>query len=119
MRFILAETPQRQQVRDNKQRLGEVRGEILDRAGNRVPGLRVRIESDDGSWSAERPRLGVDQADGTFRFDQLNRGRYRLKVLDAAGNVISQTIEGLTTNDVDEDFKGYVIWYVTFREPTQ
>ncbi|MHB1004874.1 MAG: protein kinase domain-containing protein [Chloroflexota bacterium] len=114
MKYVVADT-QRTLEKDPKQRLGEVRGKIVDRNGNLVPGLRVKIESYAGDWSAYRPRLGIDVADGTFRFDQLNRGRYRVAVVDASDKPISMSAEDLATDDVDKDFKGYPVWNVTFK----
>ncbi len=116
LRFVVAGT-QRRLERDPKIRLGEVRGRILDQQGRLVPGLRVKIESS-GGWVAYRPRQDVpsDVADGTFRFDQLNRGRYKVTIVDENDRPISQTAENLVTDDVDDDFKGYVIWEVTFQQ---
>mgnify|MGYP005841846751 CR=1 FL=1 len=115
MRFEVAKVVRREE-KDNKRRLDEVRGEILDAQGKPVPGLRVKIETADGRWQAFRPRENIDEADGYFRFDQLNPGRYQVTIIDEHGRPISETASDLATDDVDEKFKGYIVWHVTFRQ---
>lgn len=115
MRFIVADDVRREVIEDKKQQLSEVRGEIRDQNGNLVPGLRVKIESE-GGWTAERPRPGIDQADGTYRFDQLSPGRYKVTIIDENGQPISQTATDLVTDDLPWNFKGYTIWIVNFKQ---
>ncbi|MHB1415422.1 MAG: protein kinase domain-containing protein [Chloroflexota bacterium] len=104
------------QVKHPKQTLSEVRGQIVDQNGKLVPGLRVMIEAADGRWKEYRPRPGIDQADGTFSFDQLSPGTYKVTIVDDAGNALSQTAADLATSNLPDNFKGYVIWTVTFRQ---
>ena len=114
MRFVATKGPP-MLVSGDKKDPSEVRGRIVDQAGNLVPGLRVRIESE-GGWKAWRPRPNIDVADGTFRFDQLSPGRYRVTVVDKDDNPISQTADGLVTDNLPGNFKGFVIWEVTFKQ---
>lgn len=87
-----------------------VRVRAIDATGQLIPGLRVRIESQGTpSWSAELPRPGDAQSNGTFEFP-VGMGKFTVYMLNGSSERATDLFTGV------QGQPGVHVWDITFRK---